>query len=690
MNIRKCAIVLVALLLAASWGLAPTFAQQRPVPPSQQYASVQAPTAVAMETLPSVNAAALRAEDRERSDRGGPYRYGTTLTTDFAPERHGTWEQLPSGDWLWRLRIRSQDAVSLSVGFSQFELPPGAALYLHGPDKSAVHGPYNASDATAGQHWTPLIQGEELIIELQVPSHRRSAVGLTIGSIVHGYRTLPSRKDNGSPKSGSCNLDVACEEGEPWREQVRSVGRYTYESNGFTYLCSGALINNTAEDKTPYFMTAEHCISTPEEASTMVFYWNYQNPSCRSLGSPENGTVTDDDPGDQTSSGAELRVRLGNWHTFGQITGKPDLALVEIDDQIPNSYDLYFSGWSRAETATAEATTIHHPAGHGKRISFDNDSTSVSAFGENNGGETHLRIGNWELGTTEGGSSGGPLFNDNQRMVGVLSGGLAGCGGGESDEDNNMPDWYGRLAPGFETGDYNGTTLADVLDPLNTGAETLDGLPQSEAVDFTPPAPIPNFRISAVNTRRQEVTLRWTATGDDGQEGTAQHYDLRFDTTRIQSTADFEEAASVAVPPAPSQAGQPETATVDASDGLDPGRSYYFALVAEDDAGNRSPRATTERKAILVKDIEIAKGGATAGANRSFSETRFVLNQTQDLRVTLYDLLGRRIRVLLDEEVQEGFERVVRFQTSSLPSGPYFLRFTGERFAATRKIVVVN
>ncbi len=643
-----------------------------------------------METLPAVDVAALRAEDRARSDRIGPYRYGKTVDAGFTPDRHGTWEQLPSGKWLWRLRIRSREAVSLSVGFTRFQLPRGAALYLHAPGETAVHGPYTAADATAGQHWTPLVRSEQLILELEVPADRRSAVGLVIGKIVHGYRALPSRRDDVPAKSGSCNLDVACEEADPWRKQVRSVGRYTYEENGTTFLCSGALLNNTAEDKTPYFMTAEHCISTPEQASTMVFYWNYQNRTCRSLGSPENGTVTDDDPGEQTSSGAELRARSGNFHQSNEITGKPDLALVEVDDEIPDSYNLYFSGWSRAGRATSEATTIHHPAGQGKRISFDEDASTIAGYGNISNGNTHLRIGDWELGTTEAGSSGGPLFNAERRIVGVLSGGFAGCGNGSPSEDNDEPDWYGRLALGFESGDYNGTTLADVLDPENTGTEMLEGLPLSNGIDTTPPAPIQNLRISRVNTREQTVTLQWTATGDDGQTGTALRYDLRFDTTRIESASDFEQATSVEAPPLPSKAGQSEQVVVDASDGLRPDRSYHFAVVAEDDAGNRSPMTMGKRKAVLVKDIEIEKGGVAAGASRSISETRFVLNDTQQLRVALYDLLGRRIRVLLNEEIREGFERTVRFETNSLSSGPYFLRFTGESFAVTRKIVVIN
>ena len=684
MTRRLLAVMLCALLAGATSALA-----QHPIPPSQRHASVQAAAEVAQYTLPAVEVAALRAEDRARADQGGPYRYGRALDTRYTSARDGTWERLPSGAWLWRLRLTSQEAVSMSVGFSAFELPEGAALYAHGPGDAPTHGPYTAADATAGQHWTPLVQGDRIILELEVPAGQRSAVTLTVGHVVHGYRPLPGRSSDAAPKSGRCNLDVACEEADPWREQVRSVARYTFEENGSTFFCSGALVNNTAEDKTPYFLTAEHCVSTPEQAASMVFYWNYQNRTCRALGSPENGMETSDNPGDQTSSGAVLRARSGNWHTDRQISGGPDLALVEIDEEIPSSYDVYFSGWDRTGAATAEGVSIHHPSGDGKRISFDRDSTRITGFGTP-GDTTHLRVGNWETGTTEGGSSGGPLFNDDRHIVGVLSGGRAGCGGGGGTNDNDRPDWYGRLAPGFAEGDYNDATLADVLDPLGTGTRTLDGRPQVANADRTPPAAVQRLRVDRVDPPSREVVLRWKASGDDGLQGTADRYDLRYDTTRIETTSDFAQATRVQDAPSPASASTPERMGLDASDGLAQGRRYFFALVAQDEAGNRSDRATPRRAAVLPPAIEIERGGLTVGPSRSISETRFVLTETQPVRIALYDVLGRQVRVLRNEVIEAGFEQRVRVRTTALSSGLYFLRFEGETFTTTRKLAVVH
>lgn len=798
----RIAGALAGVLLALAV-LSPAWGQQQTVLPSETHSSVRSAASVPTQHMPSVDTDALRENAADGEERIGPYRYGTVLETTLTPDQHGVWEQLPSGDWLWRLRLRSERSVSLSVGFTRFHLPEGAAVYLHGPGDANVRGPYTAADATAGQHWTPIVRGDELIFEMRVPEGQRSAVDLEIGRVVHGFRSLnPSPNRDDLSKSGACNLDVACEEADPWRKQVRSVGRYSFEQGGRAYVCTGALVNNTAQDNTPYFLTAEHCVSSPEVASTMVFYWNYQNPTCRTPGTPENGRVTDDSQADQTSSGAVLRARYGDTHSDGSITGKPDLSLVEVDDKIPDSYDLYFSGWSRAGTATTRSVTIHHPSGHGKRISFDEDPSDITAYGSSEGGDTHLRIGDWEVGTTEGGSSGAPLYGDNQKIVGVLSGGFAGCGNDGDAEDNNEPDWYGRLAPGFENGDYQSQTLADVLDPKNTGKTTLAGRPQGGSDDQTPPATVDDLTVDSVEVT--SMTLQWTAPGDDGDQGTAAEYDIRYSTSRITSK-NFRSASSVSNPPPPSPAGtserhavegltpdstyyfaikatddanntssmgttpsgtflpdqvppapvsdaqltnintsapavtlswtatgddgkqgsasryhvwydtnpiqtaadtqaaqqvvrsnsipagQQRTVSIEDSDRLQQGQTYYFAIVAEDNAGNRSSLVAPERKAVLAKDIEIEKGGVAAGiGGGTMSETQFVLNESQEVRVALYDVLGRRVQVLLDERVREGFERVVQVQTNSLSSGPYFLHFRGESFTTTRKIVVVN
>lgn len=282
------------------------------------------------------------------------------------------------------------------------------------------------------------------------------------------------------------------------------------------------------------------------------------------------------------------------------------------------------------------------------------------------------------------------MFDSGKRIVGVLSGGFAGCGTPGTVDDNNEPDWFGRIALGFQNGDYANRTLADWLDPLNTGTDTLGGLSQVDDVDLTPPGPIQDLQIAQVNTSELTVSLEWTATGDDLGSGTADHYDLRFDTSPIETQEDFENAQRVTDVIRPAEAGQREHFDVTDADGLQLDSPYYFALVAVDDAGNRSPRATTDREVVLVKDIEVGPGGTRAGTGSGTTQTEFVVNRTQEVRITLYDLLGRRVKVLYDQRAEEGFRQVVQFETRRLASGPYFLHFMGETFVTSRKIVVVD
>ena len=91
-----------------------------------------------------------------------------------------------------------------------------------------------------------------------------------------------------------------------------------------------------------------------------------------------------------------------------------------------------------------------------KKICFDDDSPSQ----QNQFGAAVWYIDQWELGVTEGGSSGSPLFDQNHRVIGQLYGGGAACAGSVN---NGQPDWYGRFDVSWGLG------LSEYLDPQELG-----------------------------------------------------------------------------------------------------------------------------------------------------------------------------------------------------------------------------
>ncbi len=80
------------------------------------------------------------------------------------------------------------------------------------------------------------------------------------------------------------------------------------------------------------------------------------------------------------------------------------------------------------------------------------------------------------------------------------------------------------------------------------------------------------------------VILTWTATGDDGNVGTASSYIIKYYTSAINDS-NWNSAFDIEGEPLPQPAGNSETYTVT---GLIPGQTYYFAIRALDKAGNMS------------------------------------------------------------------------------------------------------
>ncbi|MEM1041880.1 MAG: proprotein convertase P-domain-containing protein [Bacteroidota bacterium] len=415
--------------------------------------------------LPAPDNDALVARDRARALDGTarPLRFAEPTDITLRPETHGTWETLADGRRVWRLRISSPGAYSLNVGFSRFRLPDGAALWLYPAGEEPAFRAFTAADNEAhGQLWTPIVPGDDLVLELDLPAAKpgdEPAFELEVLRVGHAYRPFGIARsawdEAAQARSGSCNVDVVCPEGDGFRDIIRSVGAYTL--NGFD-TCSGSAMNNTLEDGKPLFLTADHCGVRAGNAASMVIYWNYENSTCRPPGSSSSGN-NGDGSREQFSSGATLLGTSG-----GGTSGGPDWTVVETDDPIPPAFNVYLNGWDRRDRGTASAIAIHHPGVEEKRISFENDPTNIDSYlgRPGNPSGTHLRVDDWDLGTTEGGSSGSPLFSPEKRVIGQLSGGFASC-------TSQTEDWYGRMARNMTTG------AEAFLDPAGTGAPFIDG-----------------------------------------------------------------------------------------------------------------------------------------------------------------------------------------------------------------------
>lgn len=414
---------------------------------------------VPVETMPPQDNQALLDEELARRGPGIAPRFAVTMEVDITPATHGIWETLPNGMSVWRLRISSRSAHSLNLGFTEYRMPEGGSLLLYSPDKKRTMGPFTPADNEEHEQlWTPIFEGDEMVIEVQVPAERRSELRLKLNSINHdflGFSTVVS---------GSCNLDVICGAADGWaivdryRDIIQSVA--VIGTNGSTF-CTGFLINNARNDCTPYFMTANHCGINNGNAATLVAYWNYQNSFCRQPNSPQSGG-----PGNGS---------LSNFNTgsiFRASSAASDFTLVEFDDDLSPGSNGFFAGWVVADQTPQDTVIcVHHPSTDEKRISFEFDPTYRGNWGSGstpvpNG--NHVIVPDYEIGTTEGGSSGSPLFDRHKRVVGQLHGGSALCG-------NDLYDSYGWFTTSWTGGGTPTTQLKAWLDPDNTGITSLDG-----------------------------------------------------------------------------------------------------------------------------------------------------------------------------------------------------------------------
>ena len=326
---------------------------------------------------------------------------------------------------------------------------------MYNPEKDFILGSFNENHIYKGELGTELVPGNTVVVEYFIPKGNDLGV-INVSTVTHGYRTANEFSEKAFGSSGGCNMNANCPDGATWVNERNSVVMLVSGSSGF---CTGALINNTLNDGTPYVLTANHCYSNP---TNWIFRFNWQSANCNNPGGQ---------PSFVSLSGATLRSRRT----------PTDFCLVEItggldNGTVPASYNPFFAGWDNTGDVPSSTVCIHHPAGDIKKISFDDDAASISqSMGSSEASSTWTV--QWDRNTTtEGGSSGSPLFDQNHRIIGQLWGGGASC------QNINAPDYYGRVSKSWNPSGSNTTNqLEHWLDPNSAGAGFVDGFDPSGA-----------------------------------------------------------------------------------------------------------------------------------------------------------------------------------------------------------------
>ncbi len=127
----------------------------------------------------------------------------------------------------------------------------------------------------------------------------------------------------------------------------------------------------------------------------------------------------------------------------------------------------------------------------------------------------------------------------------------------------------------------------------------LSNVARAIAPDHNSPGMITDL-VAAIGSGDGEVNLQWTAAGDDGIEGRASRYLIRYSDEEIRSAWDWygaEEIPNSEDIPLPSHSSQKEVLTVT---GLVGRTTYYFAVRAVDEWNNAGPMSNVAE--CIAKD----------------------------------------------------------------------------------------
>ena len=354
------------------------------------------------------------------------------------------WHPTDRGTQAAAIAFEADGAHGVRLGVLVRSLPDGAVLRFYGADPGAAvqvsaqeiaaiaarNAQAGANDVAARTYWSPDFGGASTTLEVEIPAASSvTAVQLAVPRLSHFAVDPDVAEDAFSTKVGesaSCNIDVTCK--PEFSSESRSVARMIFvREDGGAYLCTGTLLNDARSSRTPYFLSANHCFSTQAVASTLTTDWFYRSAACNS------STVN---PG---------AIRLVGGATMLYAASGTDTAFMRLNNPAPEGV-VYAGSYFGGVAVQSEVAGVHHPRGDLQKVSVGavqgySICTTDSCRSASSDDGTFITT-TWQQGTTEGGSSGSPLFlgiGSRRYVSGQLLGGTASC------TNPGNPDRYGRF-----------------------------------------------------------------------------------------------------------------------------------------------------------------------------------------------------------------------------------------------------
>ena len=348
--------------------------------------------------IPAADLAEIESADRAIS----PQRIGIVKPIAppiaYAPGRDGE---------VWAVVVSAESAGGVRLHIENLNLPQGLELFVYSRG-GETYGPYTGMgpDGT-GDLWTTALFGSEVIVQVRgnAPGAAagRASFRITEAGVLSPIFTeqVPAAP-NAFCGNAACIVDASCYAGA--NSIKDAYAKMEWVAGAFLYTCTGGLLNDTNPSSTNYMLTANHCLSKANVAKNVSFYWRFRTSSCNGACPSNSGW-----PYKTTGAGVAATNRSGDY-TLLTLNTAPPAGSVRL-------------GVTNAPVANTNGVALHRVSNPDFGPQVYSEHTVSTTAGTCQGWPRGERIYSKDtLGATDGGSSGSPVVNSSDMVVGQLSG----------------------------------------------------------------------------------------------------------------------------------------------------------------------------------------------------------------------------------------------------------------------------